>query len=705
MNTKLPLQLYLLAHPASEKGKSIAKALMHRFVEPPASGGLRVPVRFTPDRGDDLPPGFDEPDGMVLGDAEHSIVVVLADQRMARTAGGGTGAAWAAFIREAIEATPVGRSPHHVIPVALDEDGFRLGGDWHVLGAQLDSDLDPGAASAKQIAEISLHVAARAIQLLDNGCVQEERPDQLKAPVRLFISHAKADLSEARDDPARQTMDSLAELPIEYWYDAAKIGTSQRFDKAIEAGIRDSTVMIAFHTDHYGSRPWCRREVLAAKEKGVHLLVVDALRDGEARRFPYMGNAPSIRWRFDEPGVDARRVVNRAILETLRSKFNRALLEQRKQGSDVVLASPPEVVTLAYDGIAVGASQTYLYPDPPLTREELDLLHRVAPNAKLVTPLTRLAKWTPPDGLDQVAVSISKSNDIERYGLSDSHQQTLSDEIHLYLLLAGVRIGYGGSLKGNFEDAENFTLRLFELVRGYAKLAEQVKAGAFHPIVNYIPWPLILDYGDADWALFGHEATDEQCPRPPLATDDATLFPSSADGWRLTPKTARQRYAWARGLTLMRERMSEKTQARIVIGGSLEQFLGLVPGVIEEAWMSLTKHKPLYLVGAFGGCARAVSDQLAGEQRPEFTDDQARNTVDGYDAVVQHYRDDAVGFVSIAQMGAEIAARGREGLAVALANGLNAAENQELIRCSNPTRIAELVLRGLSQEPWKTSAQ
>ena len=54
MATRPPLHLHLLAHPKSEGANELASALMRRFVEPPASGGLRIPVFFTPDRGDDL---------------------------------------------------------------------------------------------------------------------------------------------------------------------------------------------------------------------------------------------------------------------------------------------------------------------------------------------------------------------------------------------------------------------------------------------------------------------------------------------------------------------------------------------------------------------------------------------------------------------------------------------------------------------------
>lgn len=66
-----PLHLHLLAHPKSDVANVIAADLMRRFVEPPASGGLRIPVFFTPDRGDDLPPPLEAEGGISLDGAVH----------------------------------------------------------------------------------------------------------------------------------------------------------------------------------------------------------------------------------------------------------------------------------------------------------------------------------------------------------------------------------------------------------------------------------------------------------------------------------------------------------------------------------------------------------------------------------------------------------------------------------------------------------
>lgn len=700
MDNRPPLHLYLLAHPQSNSANKLALDLMQRFVEPPASGGLRIPVFFTPDRGDDLPPVLDGHGGFDLDAAQHSLVVVLADERMLRTVPTGTGDEWFAFTQKAIELTPLGASPHHVLPVALDTSGFGLSDEYHILKGTIAEDLPEEEATQQRLAEISFHIAARAIQLLEHGKVPELAPDQMQAPISIFLSHAKADLEANQQDPVRQTRAVLNELPIKTWYDAGEIASSQDFSNAISAGIRDCSIMLAFQTDQYSSRPWCRREVLEAKQLGAHVLIVDALRSGEVRSFPYIGNVPTVRWRFGDPNVDARRVVDRAVLEALRYKYNRAVLERDVEPGEEILPVAPEALTLAHECADAHSEKTFLYPDPPLGREELEVLQQLRPKASFITPLTKVAQRRHPINIDTITVSISESNDVYHYGLSQAHYYTLTDEIHLYLLLAGLKIAYGGALKGDLSQASNFTLRLFELVRSYSKLAESVKAQPLEKaILNVAPWPLRLIYGEKEWKLFtGKVAQYEEGPRPDLPWNDDELFPIKDDSVALLHSdTPQQRYAWARGLTAMRTRITELSQARLVIGGKLTGYSGIVPGVLEEAYLSMTQKKPLYVVGGFGGAARAICDLLMGYEREEFTDSWLQQHLSDYDAVLSLYGQHNCDYIPLSKICDEITARAKHGIDQALNNGLDEAENQELMFCTDAQRIAMLVLIGLGR--------
>ncbi len=701
MDIRPPLHIHLLAHPKSVEARELASKLMSRFVEPPACGGLRVPVFFTPDRGDDLPPTLSSEDGLNLEAAQHTLVVILADARMLRTVQSGTGQAWQDFVSEVRESTPLDLSPHHLLPVALDTEGFLINEQGHVLPALLNYKLRTEVATERWLAEVSFHVAARAMQLLESGMVPAVAHDRIQAPVRIFLSHAKADLDPSRQDPVRFTAIACDDeaFPIEKWFDSRNIATSQDFAEAIIAGIRDCSIMLTFLTDQYSSRQWCRREVLEAKRMGAHILIVNALESGEPRSFPYGGNVPVIRWNYgNPPEVEARRVVDRAVLEALRFQHNRAVLENQAEAGDQILSSPPEALTLV--GEPEGESpKTFLYPDPPLGREELDVLHKLRPHIHFITPLTRLAARNKPKAVESICVGISESGDACRYGLSDNHIASLCDEIHLYLLLAGLKIAYGGALMGDFSKGSNFTLRLFELVRGYSKLADGVNAPPLkEAILNVAPWPLRLNYGDSEMALFGGQvACYQEGPRPDIPWSDDELFPFMDDKRTLASDTPLRRYAWARGLTAMRELITTSSQARLVLGGKLAGFAGLVPGVVEEAWISLVQQKPLFLVGGFGGAAHAVCDLLRGTAREEFTTSWARQHIIDYDTAVDYYAEAGLEFCSLEAMGLGIANYAGQDLGQVLKNGLDERENHELMASTDVQRISGLVLTGLGR--------
>ena len=48
----------------------------------------------------------------------------------------------------------------------------------------------------------------------------------------------------------------------------------------------------------------------------------------------------------------------------------------------------------------------------------------------------------------------------------------------------------------------------------------------------------------------------------------------------------------------------------LVLGGKLEGYKGAMPGVAEEALLAMKAKQPVFLVGGFGGCARAIAETL-----------------------------------------------------------------------------------------------
>ncbi len=690
---------------------------MPRFVEPPASGGLRLPVFFTPIRDEKgLPPAWDTAHGIYFEEAQHTIVVLLADARMLQVVHG-TGPQWTAFFQEGVKRTPP-ESPHYVFALALDSDGQGLSPDRHIpkIEPQVPTAGDAATtASEEQLADwgklaaddASLQIALQIIQKLDPKVGPRNRK------LRLFLSHAKADLDPDEKDPVRMIQNDIKDETISGWFDKAKIVPSDNFAEEIEKGIRDCSIMISVVSDMYSSRYWCQREILEAKRVGAPLLVVDALESGEPRSFPYLGNAPTVHWSRTDLKQDARKVVSRAARETLRLMANRLALEGEADGNELVLATAPEAVSLANWPKDRPEPPRFLYPDPPVSEQELGVLKALNANAEFTTPLTRLARQAR-GRKTAIAVSIGNSNDLARRGLSTDHERTLSDEIHLYLLLAGCQIAYGGSLDARFDRASNFTMRLFELARSYSSLATQMTGSQLAPILNYAPWPLRLGYTDATYRLFGKVAECIEAPRPSqkeVPESDEALFPIPAEGNRTFPlKTPQQRFAWARGLTAMRSLSTKAVKARIAIGGRTDNYSGLYPGIVEEAWMSLVIGQPLYVMGAFGGAARIViealtngdGDQVVAASQPEFAQqcrelakDRGMELLDGTGTTSDLELEGRL--VLPERMAADFVAKSKLGLEQALNNGLSDEENRALFRETEPSRMCDLILRGLEQ--------
>jgi hypothetical protein len=707
---KQPLHLRLLFHPQSELAHRVAQSLLERFVEPPATIGLRIPTFFGPDNGDRLPPPMTGAQSVDLDVAEHTIVVLLSDITMVRQVEpNDTGDEWRACAKTFTDRVDASNGRHEFFAAALDSAGFGISEDRNIVKANAGN-------FEEVIALISMHIAKTGIILLRDQRLNVHDSRELKAPVTFFLSHAKADYKttypenelEISERPeTRWIIDELAEAPISYWFDSAKIKPNEHFATRIEQGVRDSATVIAVLTDQYASRPWCRREILAAKRFGCSIVVVDALQRGEPRSFPYLGNVPTIRWHKATPElgnrIQARNVIDLALRESLRVAYNRAASIASADTNECPLATTPELISLANDPCqdylrTEKNALVFVYPDPPLSSEELEVLQRIYPHVSFLTPLAKFAREPLGKSVRHVAVSISDvpEGDLRKHGLSPRHFNMMKDELYLYLLLAGAQIGYGGALQGDMTKQDNFTMQLLELVRCYSPLAEDSLRTELSPVVNYAPWPLSAIYTDAEKNLLQGAADLISGAQPAIVDSLDKTFPDRTDkNWRLLPDTAAKRFAWGLGLTEMRRQMVEECSSRVITGGRLTGSQSAVPGVLEEAWLSIVNRKPLFLVGALGGMAAAVAGIIEGREVEEFTDAACEKSVPNYLEVVELHGANGIPFISASEMMQQIREASQNGVANSLNNGLNDEENQELFRLIDPASVAKLIITGL----------
>jgi hypothetical protein len=433
--SKTPLLVHLIFHPASDNAHNLALTIHKALNADPALPGLRLSTVFCPTDGV-LPPA-DYP----LDEAERNFVVVLADYWVV-DGNSGQLRTWSGFIGDLWAACDT--SPNRFFPVQLDETawGFdpRLAGTTFLRGF---AERDPAARATLVIRRLVIELCR---YLADEPQGTDEHS---KAPVKLFLSHAKVDLDSepkvfhALEDYLRQ------DQPVRAWIDSGNIEAGSAFGERITTGIQDSSVLCVL-TDNYSTREWCRKEVLLAKEHRRPLVVIAAFNSQEVRSFPYLGNVPVFRWPC--PAADAGQTaalhrnaamaaVDLMLKETLRHLHTRLLLEDDKQDGDILLSRPPELLSV----LQAREAGAILYPDPPLGLEELNLLGNAVP-VPLTTPLARLASQRPLQGT-RIGLTMSESTDIHRFGLDPLHLGDAMIEISRYLLIKGATLVYGGDLQ------------------------------------------------------------------------------------------------------------------------------------------------------------------------------------------------------------------------------------------------------------------
>lgn len=689
MTQRPPLRLHILFHPRSESARNFAVELLQEWMAEPVSPGLRVAATLHPNDGEEGLTAFDEdyPDSLDLERAEHTLVVALIDKRMARVVDSGSGDAWGGYLAALSERCGENKN-HSLLPIALSDGVF----DIHPTLSESNF-LKPSTDRAARLAEVQFHVATRALILLSGGMVPSDVA-AVRAPIQLFLCHVKVDLKAASDGPMASLLRELNELPVQAWLDSQNIQVGERFLPDIERGIAASDLLILIQTDTWSESDWCPRELNVAKEIGKPILHVNALELGETRKYPYEGNVRSVRWRREQPSrVEALRIASAAIEDAVQRRYMAKSLRLDSLDGDLVLDSPPEAATLAFHPEA----KSFLYPDPPLNPWEYRFLSALRPDASFETPLLRAARRLPTESRSdiEIAVSIADSEVLAQHGVTEQHLRTVSDEVHLYLLIAGLRILYGGKLDPDkLDDPNNFTLRLFSLIGRFGGLARN--AGVeLQPIVNLAPWPLHRLYGDDVLDVFGRRAELERCAAPDLGFELSELEPRE-DGF-VPPDMALRRYAWGVALTEMRETSTERAFARVVMGGKIEGAIGRCPGLVEEPLVSLRRRHPLFLVGSLGGCTRLIIDLLEQRSRDEMTEEVARENTPFYDEIASLYRAHGHEFQTREELAAEIASLGASGPAEALCNGLDDDENRELFQCIEPRRIVGLILTGLER--------
>ena len=677
----LPLLVHVIFHPQSAETFDLAGAIHRALNEDPAVPGLRIPTRFTVEDGTGLPPV----EGDRLKEAERVFVVILADDYLTVGFEGKLPEGrknWGEWVADLYEACEI-NTKHRCVPFQLSEDAWPLDKRLSAVNFPRAWAVDTDKRENWVIQRLILEL----VRFLQGEPTANE--DAPKAPLQVFLSHTKLDLKQKPKVVKKISKYLSHDQPVDAWFDSGDIPGGSRFAEEIAKGIQNSALLSVL-TDSYSSREWCRKEVLLAKKYKRPIVVVDAIQNQEVRSFPYSGNVPVIRWSGnpEKASEDSQKAIYLLFKEALRQNHSSMVLNQyRSNDYDLVLNSEPELATL------IGQQdKTILYPDPPLGNEELELITQS--NVKVETPLQRYARNRFLKGT-KIAVSLSESSDIRKYGPSTEHFDQVAIEICRYLLLAGATLCYGGHL-----GSEGYTQALFELVRTYPLPGiEPVER-----VVNYRGWPL-PKLTVKEKAKYKKLAEFVLTSRPAdLSEDDASEFIESVENFFPADSPLR-RFAWARGMSIMREQQTQDVQARVVMGGKIGStitasaeggreenwYSSSIPGVLEEILISLQHEQPVYLVGGFGGCTRMVSDILQGISRTEMSWDFHKQAPYAVEMRELYETRAEVSWWSYEDMTLFLQNQGIDGLR----NGLSLKENEELFKAVDPGKIVTLILRGL----------
>ena len=190
----------------------------------------------------------------------------------------------------------------------------------------------------------------------------------------------------------------------------------------------------------------------------------------------------------------------------------------------------------------------------------------------------------------RIAISVSESADLSRLGLSPLHLDLTIAELTRAIVLAGGIAVYGGKIDVGFT----------QIVR------EEAERYATDHIVfeHYVPYTEHADLPLAELqAYVGRLGVHSVVHLIDAAGVDAPVTGADQPGF------ARAVIEPAVALTTARTLIARVCDSRVIVGGRLSEYVGAMPGVIEEAALTLREGKPLYVAGGFGGAAAFVGRQ------------------------------------------------------------------------------------------------
>lgn len=624
---KNPFNIYVLWHPDYKDGSKYAEIIYEQFsrgINDYAGENIGLPVYFVTDINFDFAHAIEE--------SEYTAVVVFVDSKVL------VNNEWKATL-SALSRLVEGNTKVKIYPIAISDGAFNVSGLAKINFIRQKKD-DVVRNLKEKIAINSAHFCFELAHefsrlLFDRNRVSEIESKSIAPALKIFISHAKKDGKEYAEKFNGYISTNTA---LDRFIDVFDIPRGEDFEENINRNIAESALLIIY-TDEYCSREWCQHEVLFAKRNNRPIILVDAIAKGELRRFPYMANVKTIHASSLLEKEEMHSIIYQLLLETLRVRYQKIYLGILSscvgisQEKILTLPYPPELYTLLSNG-CINVEKLILYPEPPINKHEKEIIKSFNPSLMCCTPamLNNQSLILQQKSLKDIIIGISISELTEEgiASCTNKHLNTMYVELCRHLLSLQAKLLYAGWL--GYSSEFNFVEVLTDLIRNYCFDMEQE-----------------------------NRVTILNLEQLPISEEKLAMLPNFIQVTKyLNNKNVEEGLSELRGYI----NTKDKCQARIVLGGKTTDFLGEMPGVIEEALIAMRNNIPTYILGGYGGAAKMIIDCLQG-QRVDLLSETINEELKAY------------GFAR-------------------LNNGLTDEQNKELATSYNMINNLSLILTGLT---------
>jgi hypothetical protein len=233
------------------------------------------------------------------------------------------------------------------------------------------------------------------------------------------------------------------------------------------------------------------------------------------------------------------------------------------------------------------------------------------------------------------SISYDRDNMLQR-GLGLEHLRELLVRLARPILRQGVNLAYGGNWK---EAEDNFTFELLRLIRAEQEdnsLGDPDSSRHIGLLYNHSCWPHYLEITPQIEAQWINTCRIVRITQQMAEFSDSEIVPD-AEFLRdpsAKEKDPRTMVNAAVTLSAMRRLMMQPipipvpdvpqpevtppVTARILLGGQVARHSGFLPGIFEEALVTLQQQRSVYILGGFGGAAEILANAIltTGVDRP-----------------------------------------------------------------------------------------